>query len=159
MTFTRMPPIRIAVNKESPMPGMVLTAAEAVIFRALISTADEQDMPLTHRQVQTLARVAARAAAQPRPGAVPVPLPPRTWSEVARRSVAEQLDLEPDDVAVLLLIADGASNVTIQERAGLTRSQVERRVRRLFTALGGSSRADLATEARKVGLLRAGGAS
>jgi hypothetical protein len=49
------------------MSALVLSAAEQRIFRAVVAEADRQDMPVTHRQVQMLARVAARAAVEPRP--------------------------------------------------------------------------------------------
>lgn len=49
------------------MSSLVLTAVEQRVYRALVELADRLDLPVTHRQVAAMARVAARAAKQPRP--------------------------------------------------------------------------------------------
>lgn len=49
------------------MSALVLTATEQRVYRALVELADRLDLQVSHRQVQSMARVAARAAKEPRP--------------------------------------------------------------------------------------------
>lgn len=49
------------------MSALVLSATEQRVYRALLQVADQLDLQVTHRQVQSMARVAARAAKEPRP--------------------------------------------------------------------------------------------
>lgn len=49
------------------MSILVLSAAEQRVYRALLKLADQLDLPLTHRQVAAMARIATRAANKPRP--------------------------------------------------------------------------------------------
>ena len=98
-----------------------------------------------------LARAGVVAGLLPEPvGPVVVPEP------VSCRPVADQLGLDAEAVAVVLLVAEGLVNARIAEATGLTKYRVERVVFRLHAALGTSDRPGLVAEARSVGLVPGG---
>lgn len=126
------------------MSALVLSADEARVYRELSKAAELYDWPVTHSQLQMAARVACRAALQGRPkeGAVAI-----------RADAALPCGVSQSERDVLVLLAAGLSNGVMAGRLGLSKYQVDHRVRRLYAALGASTRAGLVAAGRRVGLL------
>lgn len=157
--------------------SLVLSAAEKVIFRALNETADLHELPLTHRQVQLLARVAAKAAKQSRPpdlgptgrpvqrGAgkaavlLSAALNPASGSRApsapssASQRAAERLHDDPDAVQILKLLANHLTNADIAEHMDLTPNRVKYVLSCWYTVTGSVSRTGLAAWARAEGIV------
>lgn len=126
------------------MSALVLSADEARVYRELNKAAELYDWPISHSQLQVAARIACRAAKQGRP---------REGAVAARQALDLPCGVAEGERDVLVQVAAGFSNSELAEHLGLTKGQVEHRIRRLYGALGASTRTGLVLAGRRAGLL------
>jgi DNA-binding CsgD family transcriptional regulator len=142
--------------------SMTISATEKRILDDLMKFADDQELPLTPRQVKRLAGVAARAAERGRPVDQVMAVRPKRPSlnaqpeAIPAADVPEVPAVQLDGVALQvlrLIAAEGLSNAAIAMRLGLREQQVKYRVKCLMAALGAGGRVELPKAARRHGIL------
>ncbi len=75
------------------------------------------------------------------------------FADVRRAQRQHDLGLDDEEVRVLRLVANGASNEAIGAELGWSRSSVKRKVQHIFDKLGVSTRAQAAAEAVRRGVV------
>ncbi|WP_377271872.1 LuxR C-terminal-related transcriptional regulator [Peterkaempfera sp. SMS 1(5)a] len=118
-----------------------ISVPEALLRETLAAVAGQHDMPITIRQVETLARAAVEILADHLDTA-----PPRTPLGVA---------IPPVQLAVLIGICNGLESAEIAARMCRSEDTVKTHLRRLFARLGVNNRAHAASVALAAGVVPA----